>query len=301
MWLRLSQQGRVCHQDRAHSVESELVVVGEVGQVQGQSPCGEERPKSSIAKRVRTRPRPQNPFSKRKYDNVYTSRKQAKKHGGVSATYVAGTDSNVSDESLLGSSDNANMEPIVWPVADEGFPTGELRVDDIDGCVFIWVAKEGAAEDAEGTTVSGDVEVDYVHNSIDQGGDGGHKSPWDVVVNAGVVVTDEKSDEGVAKDGPEVPTQSEKGATYDDPLVAGVDAIHCDTHGTKAETSTGTVDEGRDGSGNPSPVVVVVTTLDEDTSPTSSEAGHGRQSPPTRPLTCRQFDKGFGGGPSNDI
>ena len=44
----------------AHQGDAELVVEGEVGEVQGQSPCGEERPKSSIAKRVRTRPRPQN-------------------------------------------------------------------------------------------------------------------------------------------------------------------------------------------------------------------------------------------------
>ena len=43
-----------------------------------------------------------------------------------------------------------------------------------------------------------------------QGGDGGCKSPCDVVVDASVVVTDEKSDEGMAKDGPKVPTLSEK-------------------------------------------------------------------------------------------
>ena len=45
----------------AHPIEAELVIVREVGQVQGQSPGGEERPKSTIAKRVQTRPRPRNP------------------------------------------------------------------------------------------------------------------------------------------------------------------------------------------------------------------------------------------------
>ena len=42
-----------------------------------------------------------------------------------------------------------------------------------------------------------------------QGGDGGRQSPCDMVVDVGGVVTDEKSDEGVGKDGPEVTTQSE--------------------------------------------------------------------------------------------
>jgi len=42
----------------AHPVDTELVVEGEVGEVQRQSSGGEEQPKSSIAKRVRTRPRP---------------------------------------------------------------------------------------------------------------------------------------------------------------------------------------------------------------------------------------------------
>ena len=41
-----------------HLLDAELVVAGEVGEVQGQSPGGEERLMSSIAKRVRTRPRP---------------------------------------------------------------------------------------------------------------------------------------------------------------------------------------------------------------------------------------------------
>jgi len=80
---------------------AKTMVVRESGQVQGQSPCGEEWPKSSIAKRVRMLPRPRNPSviqsslylhpdravgkGKRKCRNVYTSRKQSKKHGGVSA------------------------------------------------------------------------------------------------------------------------------------------------------------------------------------------------------------------------
>ena len=38
--------------------DAELLVEGEVGEVQGQSPGNEERPKSSIAKTVQTRPRP---------------------------------------------------------------------------------------------------------------------------------------------------------------------------------------------------------------------------------------------------
>ncbi|KAJ8425492.1 hypothetical protein Cgig2_029574 [Carnegiea gigantea] len=264
----------------AHPVDAELVVVGE-------SPGSEERPKSSIAKRVWTRPRPQNPSVmqsspylypdraagkvKRKCGNVYTSRKRSKKHGGVSAAYVAGTDrdvggappgkvkrrtSNMSvaieqvgDESPLGSSENANVEPIVQAVVDKGFPTGELRVDDVDGSVHVrMVAEEGAAKDAKGTAVSRDVTVDYVHNSIDQG------------------------------------------ATYDGPMMAGVDVVRCETHGTEDETNAGpstqtcaivegAVDEGRDGSGNPSAVTMVVTTSDEDSSPASSDTGHGRQPP----------------------
>ncbi|KAJ8443352.1 hypothetical protein Cgig2_015833 [Carnegiea gigantea] len=274
--------------------------IGEVGQVQRQSPYSEERPKSSITKRVRTRPRPRNPSvmqffpylhldqaagkGKRKCGNVYISQKRSKIHGGVSAAHIAGTDSDVGDESLLGSSDNANVESIMQPVADEGFPMGELRVDDVDGSVHVrMVAKEGVAEDAEGTAVNGDVEMGYVHNPIDQGGDGGRKSPCDVVVDAGVVVTDEKSNEGVAKDGPEVPTQSEKGAAYDGPMVAGVDAVHCDTHGTEAKTSAGpstqtsaVVEGAVDEVSKTGRVSVVVTTSDEDSSPTSSEAGRGR-------------------------
>ncbi|KAJ8426837.1 hypothetical protein Cgig2_025242 [Carnegiea gigantea] len=275
----------------AHPVEAELVVVGEVDQVQGQSPYG-----------------------KHKCGNLYTSQKQYKKHGGVLAAQGVETDSDVGgappgkvgDESPLGSSANANVEPIVRPVADEGFPMGQLRVDDVDGSVHIrmvsvltvvelgdgngehleikirttcsHVAEEGAAEDTKGTI----------------GRDGGRKLPCDVVVDAGVVVTDEKSGEGVAKDGPEVPTQSEKGATYDGPMVVGVDAVRYDTHGTEVETSVGpstqtsvvvegTVDEGRDGSGNPSPIAMVVMTLDEDSSPASSETGRGSQPPQQHP------------------
>ncbi|KAJ8447198.1 LOW QUALITY PROTEIN: hypothetical protein Cgig2_030429 [Carnegiea gigantea] len=282
----------------AHMVEAELVVVWEVSQVQGQSSCGEERLKSSIAKR-----------GKRNCGNVYTSQKRSKKHGGVSAAQVAGTDSDVGgappgkldDESPLVSSGNANVEPNVRPMADEGFPTGQLWVDDVDGSVHVrMVAEEGTAEDAEGTAVSGDAKVDYVHNSIDQGGDGGRKSPCDVVVDASVVVTDEKFDKGMAMEGPDVPTQSEKGATYDDPIVAGVDAVRCDTHGTEAENSAGpstqtsaviegTVDKGRDGRGNPSPVAVVVTMSDKDNLPTSSEAGRGRQSPQQHPRHAGNF------------
>ncbi|KAJ8432833.1 hypothetical protein Cgig2_008547 [Carnegiea gigantea] len=278
-------------QSGEHSMEAELVIVGE-----GQSPYGEERPKSSIAKRVRTHPQPRNPSvmqsfpylhpdravgkDKHKCSNVYTSRKRSKKHGGVSAA----TDSDVGGAA-------PGKEPIVQPVADEGFPTGQLRVDDVDGSVHVqMVTEEGAAKDAEGTAVRGEVKVDYVHNSIDQGGDGGCKSPCDVVIDAGVVVTDEKR----GLDGPEVRTQSEKGATYDGPMVTGVDAVRFGTHGTEAETSAGpstqtfavvegTIDEGRDGSGNPSPVTVVVTMSDEDSLPTSSEAGRGRQSPQQHP------------------
>ncbi|KAJ8445910.1 hypothetical protein Cgig2_009839 [Carnegiea gigantea] len=181
----------------------------------------------------------------------------------------------VDDKSQLGSSANANVEPIVRPVAEED-----------------------AVEDLEGTAVSGDVTVDYTHNSIDQGGDCGRKSPCDVVVDADVMVSDEKSNEGVAKDGPEVPTRSNKGATYDGPMVVGVDVVRYDTHGTEAETSAGpsnqtsavvegTVDEVHDGSGNPSPIATVVMTSDEDSSPTSSEARHRRISPPTTAPTCR--------------
>ena len=47
-----------------------------------------------------------------------------------------------------------------------------------------------------------------------QGGDGGRKSACDVVVNASAVVTNEKSDEGVAKDGTEVATQSKKVSVF---------------------------------------------------------------------------------------
>jgi len=47
-----------------------------------------------------------------------------------------------------------------------------------------------------------------------QGGDGGQQSPCDVVIDAGVVVTDEQSNEGVAKDGAEVPTESKKVSVF---------------------------------------------------------------------------------------
>ena len=47
-----------------------------------------------------------------------------------------------------------------------------------------------------------------------QGGDGGRQSPCDVVVDAGAVVTDEKSNEGVGNDSPEVATQSEKVSVF---------------------------------------------------------------------------------------
>ena len=47
-----------------------------------------------------------------------------------------------------------------------------------------------------------------------QGGHGGRQSPWDVVTDTDAVVTDEKSDEGVGKDGPEVATQSEKVSVF---------------------------------------------------------------------------------------
>ena len=95
----------------AHQVDAKSFVEGEVGEVQGQSPGSEERPMLSIAKRVRTRPRPQNPSSmqsstylhpdrvvvkgKRKCGNVYTSRKRSKKIGGVSASHVTGTDMDI--------------------------------------------------------------------------------------------------------------------------------------------------------------------------------------------------------------
>ena len=44
--------------------------------------------------------------------------------------------------------------------------------------------------------------------------DGGWQSPCDVIVDAGAVVIDAKSDEGVGKDGPEVATQSEKVSVF---------------------------------------------------------------------------------------
>ncbi|KAJ8442638.1 hypothetical protein Cgig2_003682 [Carnegiea gigantea] len=243
-WLRLSQRGRVCHQDSLGHIRSRRRAI---------TASSEEWPKSSIVKKVRTCPQPRNPSvmqsspylhlnravgkGKRKCGNVYTSQKRSKKDGGVSAAHVAGTDmdvggappskvkrgtSNMSvaikqvgDESSLGSSKNANMEAIVQAVVNKGFPTGEVRVDDVDGYVHVrMVVEEGAAEATLGTTVSGDLTVDYVHNSIDQGRDGGRQSPCDVIVDANVVVTDEKSDEGVGKDGLEVATQSEKVSAF---------------------------------------------------------------------------------------
>ncbi|KAJ8422969.1 hypothetical protein Cgig2_002580 [Carnegiea gigantea] len=303
----------------SHLVEAELFVGGEVGEVQGQSPYGEERPKSSIAKRV-TLPWHRNPSimqsslylhpdravgkGKHKYGNVYTSRKWSKKHGGLSAAQLADTDSNVSgappgkvgDESQLRSLANANVEPDMRSLADEGFPTGQLRVDDIDapdesvdGVVHVgMVAEEGVAKDAAATVVSGDITVLDVDNSIDQGG--GRKLASDVV-DAGVVVRDENSDKGVGKDGTEVPTQPDEGATYEVIMVAGINVVRCDTHGAQADTSPGpssqtsavvegTVAKGRDGSGNPSPAAAVVTMSDEDSAPTSSEVAHRSQSPP---------------------
>ncbi|KAJ8428739.1 hypothetical protein Cgig2_022649 [Carnegiea gigantea] len=270
---------------------------------------------------------------KRKCGNVYPSRKRSKKDGGVSVAYAAGTGmdvdgappSKVGDESPLGSSESANVEAIVRVVADEGFPMGEVWVDDIEGCIHVrMVAEEGAAEAAQGTSVSGDLIVNYVRNSTDQGGDGGRQSPCDIVVDVGVVVTDEKSDEGVGKDGPEVTTQSAKGGTCDSPIVAGVDVVCCETHGTEAETNAGpsmqtfanvegTVDEGRDGRGKPSAVAIVVTTSAEDSSPASSEAIHGRQPPHDNTPHVQeigqvwkhclkyilwQMRRGLGGGPS---
>ena len=47
-----------------------------------------------------------------------------------------------------------------------------------------------------------------------QGRDGGRQSPCDVDVDAGEVVTDEKSDELMGKDGPEVAMQSEKVSVF---------------------------------------------------------------------------------------
>ncbi|KAJ8447906.1 hypothetical protein Cgig2_012041 [Carnegiea gigantea] len=264
---------------------------------------------------------------KRKYGNVYTSRKRSNKHSGVSASQLAGTDSDVGGA--------PPGKPDVWQLEDEGFPMEQLQVDyvdaleeSVDGSIHIgMVAEEGVPEDATATIIRGDITVDDVQNSIDQGGNRGRKSAGDVVVDAGVVTTDDKFDEGVAKDGTEVPTQSEKvsvfvvnsyarvkccvshggaghnglqpwGATYEATMVAGVDAVRCDTHGMQADNSTGpssqtsavveeTVAKGRDGSENPSPIAIVVTTSDDNSTPTSSEATHGRQSPRTTPPTCR--------------
>ncbi|KAJ8429906.1 hypothetical protein Cgig2_025336 [Carnegiea gigantea] len=292
--------------ERAHPVDAELVVEGEVGKVQWQSPADEERPKSSIAKRVRTCPRPRNPYSmqsslylhpdravtkgKHKCGNAYISRKWSKKVGGVSAAHVAGTDVDVGgapagkvyDASPLGSSENANVEAIMRAVAaEEGFPMGKVRVDDVEGCVDVgMVAEEGTVEAAEGTALSRNLVVDYVHNSTDKGGEGGRQSPCDVVVDAGTVVTSEKSNECVGKDGPDVATQSEKGGTYDGPMAAGVDAVRCETHGTEAQTS-----------GIHSAVTVVVTTSEGDSLPTSFEATQRRQPPATTAPTCKSLDK----------
>ncbi|KAJ8446951.1 hypothetical protein Cgig2_006579 [Carnegiea gigantea] len=244
----------------------------EVGEVQGQSPGGEEQPKASIAKRVQTRPWPRNPSSMHS-SRTYTRTKWLRRVG---------------DASPLGSLENANVEAIMRAVAKEGFPTGEVRVDDVKGCVDVgMVAEEGAAGAAEGTA----------------GGDGGWQSLCDVVVDAGAMVTDEKYDEGVAKDGPEVVTQSEKVGTYDGPMAAELMPyavrrmirklrpvrLHRRRHPQLLKASlmrsmfmsliSYFSAEGRDGSGTPYAVAVVVTMSQEDSSPTSAKATHGRQPP----------------------
>ena len=47
-----------------------------------------------------------------------------------------------------------------------------------------------------------------------QGGHGGRQSPCDIDVDASAVVTDEKSNERVGKDGPEVVMQSEEVSVF---------------------------------------------------------------------------------------
>jgi len=82
-------------------MDVKIFVEGEVGVGKGEPPHADERSKSSIAKRVRTLPRPRNPSvvqsspylhsnralgkDKRKFANVYTSYKWLKKHGSVLA------------------------------------------------------------------------------------------------------------------------------------------------------------------------------------------------------------------------
>ncbi|KAJ8432926.1 hypothetical protein Cgig2_023056 [Carnegiea gigantea] len=167
----------------SHPVEAEFFVGGEVGEVQRQSLCVQSSPYLHPDRVIGK--------GKRKCDNVYTSRKRSKTHGGVSAVQLAGTNSDV-----------------------DGAPPG--KVDNVDA----------PEEPVDG----------FVHVRME--GDGGRKSACDVV-DAGVVVMDEKSDEGIAKDGKEVAMQSEKGATYEATIVAGVDAVCYDMHGTQADTSAG--------------------------------------------------------------
>ena len=88
-------------------VDDEMFARGEVGVGKGESSRGDEWPKSSIAKRVRTLPRPRSPSilqsslylhldravvkGKRKCTHVYTSRKRSKKHASASAVKLHGT------------------------------------------------------------------------------------------------------------------------------------------------------------------------------------------------------------------
>ncbi|KAJ8437176.1 hypothetical protein Cgig2_003805 [Carnegiea gigantea] len=133
---------------------------------------------------------------KHKCANVYPSQKRSNKHGGVG------------DESHMASSPNAIVDPDVQPLAEEGFRTGQLSVDDVipredsvDGAVNVgMVAEDGAAEGAAATGVSGNISVPDVGTYIDQGGDDGGNSASDVVVEACVVFTDKNADEGIPTD-----------------------------------------------------------------------------------------------------
>ncbi|KAJ8447136.1 hypothetical protein Cgig2_022865 [Carnegiea gigantea] len=243
----------------AHPVEAELVAEGEVGEVQGQSSairngrnhqlrrgCGHVLGPEILLQCNRPRT----------YTRTKRLGRRSKKNGGVSAAHVARTDMDVGgappdkvgDESSLGSSQNANVEAIVRAVAEEGFPTDEVRADDVEGCIHIRMV----AEAAEGTVASGDLTVDYVHNSTDPGGT--YDGP--MVVGVDVIRYERQGAEADTSAAPSMQTS----AIVED-----------------------TVDEGHDGSGKPSAVAVVVTTSDEDSSPASSEATHGRQPPTTTP------------------
>ncbi|KAJ8443293.1 hypothetical protein Cgig2_015771 [Carnegiea gigantea] len=246
---------------------------------------------------------------KRKCDNVYTSRKRSKKVGSISASHVAGTDvgvggtaaGKVGDALTLDSSQNVNVEAIVRAEAEEDFPIGEVLVDNVEGCVDIGMV-EGAAEAAEGTALIDHEAVDYVHNSTNEGGHGGRQSLCDVDVDAGAMVTDEKSDECVGKDAPEVATQSEEGGTYDGPMAAGVMLytvrrmvrklrpvrLHRCRHPRLSNALL--MRSVHDGSATPSAVAVVVTTSEEDSSPPHLRL-HMEDNPSmTTPPTCSPLE-----------